>query len=222
MIAGDIIRKVRDGLQDDNQVRWTDSELLDYLNAAILMLALVRPDSSQKNVAHKLTAGTKQSIPVDGLRFLKVSRNLGADGNTPGYPVTDAKLATLNALDRSWHKKTGKTYISSYAFDEKIPKEFYCHPPVSSSVNVYVDLYYSASPVPIIDIEDEDPLIADDVYEAPIKMWMLHLAFAKELSSVSSQQLSARYENSFYQALGIKSKVDLNISPNKIKEVNIT
>ena len=222
MIAGDLIRKVRDALQDDNKVRWSDDDLLDYLNSAMLMLATVRPDSSSKNVAHKLNAGTKQAIPADGLRFIKISRNLGADGTTPGYPVTDTKIDTLNALSRTWHKKSGKTSVSSYAFDVKIPKEFYCYPPASSSVNVYVDLYYSMTPRVITDIEDVDPLTPDDIYDPVIRTWMLRDAFAKELSSVTSQQLSARYENSFYQSLGIKSKVDLNISPNKIKEVNVT
>lgn len=219
MQASDVIDDVRKTLNDNSEIRWTTDELISYLNAAMLQVALVRPDASAKTEAIQLVAGTKQSIPSGGLRLLDVIRNMGTDGATPGYPVTPVDRTNLDLSNRLWHKTAGKTAIKNFSFDEKTPKTFYCTPPVSSTTAVYAEISYSDSPTPVTAVGDTLPL--DDVYRMPLHDWVLRMAFGKEIASSRSQALSARYENAFYQSLGIKSRADIAVTPNAKPEVKI-
>lgn len=212
--ANSIITGVAGELNDPKSVRWTLADKVRYLNLAQRMVVLVRPDANSTTQAVKLVAGTKQSIPNDGLVLLDFVRNMGADGLTPGYPVRETDRKVLDSFNRLWHKASGKSFITEYSFDDRVATDFYVTPPVSSTVDVWGEIVYSKTPtVVLIDALDVTLDLAD-VYEVPIREWMKREAFAKEISSQASVQMSARFEQSFYQALGIKWQADKAVSPN--------
>ena len=83
--AQHILSRVRNILQDNTGVRWTDGEMFDYLSDAQREIANLRPDATAVHSNVQLATGTEQSIPTDGLRLIKVVRNMsGTAANATG------------------------------------------------------------------------------------------------------------------------------------------
>ena len=70
LTPNNIFTRVADTLQDVGNVRWTSAELLRYLNDGRRELAINKPDIYSEHSSVALVAGTKQSIPSDGNRFI--------------------------------------------------------------------------------------------------------------------------------------------------------
>ena len=89
-----ILSRVQNILQDNTNVRWTEGELLDYLNDGQREIVNLRPDSTATHSNVSLSAGTEQSIPTDGLRLIKVVRNMSGTGTD----ATGARTIKINVI----------------------------------------------------------------------------------------------------------------------------
>jgi hypothetical protein len=198
---------------DEKYDRIKVEDWLEYYLAALSQLVLVRPDVNIATGPIKLVAGTKQTIPSDGLRFIDISRNLGDDGLTPGTPVTPIDRYVMDELISTWHSATGETSIDNYMFDLKTPKIFFNTPPVHATTDVYVDMNYSKSfdEVLIDDIETDD-IECDDTFINPVEDWMMKSAYEIDTDSPVNWNRSIKYEESFYRGLGIEFKSSAMIS----------
>ena len=78
--------------------RWTNIELLAWLNESYKAIVQVKPDANTANASIDLVDGTRQSIPADGLRLLDVIRN------TEGMAVSLIDRRYLDLSDRDWHR----------------------------------------------------------------------------------------------------------------------
>ena len=76
--GSDILSRVRDTLQDTTSVRWTDAELLRYLNDGQREVVNMKPDASALTTNVQLSTGTLQTIPSNGLRLIKITRNMSS------------------------------------------------------------------------------------------------------------------------------------------------
>lgn len=210
-----IVDEVRKTLNDKGSTKkWSDSDLTNYLNGALLQLALVRPDATAKTESALLVAGSKQTLPAGGLRLLDVTRNMGTNGTTPGAVVSVADKDSMGLFKSDWHSQAQASEVENYIYDERNPKTYFVSPPVTSSPAVYVEMVYSAIPTAVLSANLAVNIPVDDVYKGPVLDWMLHLSFGVEIISVNSQRLSKEYERSFYQSLGIKYTADIGYSPN--------
>lgn len=210
-----ILGDVRNTLNDEGSVqRWSDADIVKYYNAAILQLALVRPDATAVTSALTLVSGTRQTLPSGGLRLIRITRNMGADGLTPGVPVKRADEQTLGMFKPDWHTQTAAAAIKNYLYDDRDPKTYWVNPPSDGTGRVQG--IYSAAPTAetTVTVAAGALLAVDDVYLAPVKAWMLKEAFGVEISSLASQALSRQYEREFYQSLGIKYQGERAVSPN--------
>lgn len=208
-----LVDDVRNTLMDEGTTkRWSDDDLTLFYNSAVLQLALVRPDSTAKTSSVALAAGTKQSLPSDGLRLIRMIRNMGADGLTPGNSILKADHHQLDTYNRSWHSDTAASVVKNYTYDERNPKAYYVTPPITGTV--YAEIVYSAAParVATANIGTTD-IAVDDVYYGALKDWMLREAYQIEVSMVSEQR-ARTYERAFYQSLGLKYQTDRAASPN--------
>jgi hypothetical protein len=95
-----VIDRVQKTLQDTTGVRWpVVDELVLWVNDAQREIALLKPDASAKNVTVTLAVGTKQDIPSDGNRLLRVVRNMSAASSGVGkraVRMTRSLRATLH------------------------------------------------------------------------------------------------------------------------------
>jgi len=214
MQAITIVNNVAEELSDATFITWTKDELTDFLNSAQRQTALIRPDVSSSVENITLVSGTKQSIPATALRLLDIVRNMGADGNTAGKPIWPIPEKTLNSYRPTWHSETGKTVIKNFIYDEKTPNTFYVYPPAHATTTVIVEAKVSTSPADITDV-DNDAISIDDIYEGPLRHWMMYLAYSKETDSTESRDLARQQQASFYKSLTGKTQVDIALSPSK-------
>lgn len=211
MLASYPIRMARDALQDDGAVRWSLDDLIDYLNAAQYALVSVRPDAKSTIAAVQLASGTRQAIPSGGIRLLNVTRNMGADGVTPGKVVTLAQRNSFDLNRPGWHTDTAKTAIRHFFFDNRHPKDFYVWPPVHATIAVYVEMMYSVEPAmmplstdaPAYDAY-EDVIDVSGIFVNPLLEFMLYRAYQKDAETANAM-LASQHLQLFYSQLGIDS-----------------
>lgn len=129
MLAEGILVDVARAINDTAYARWTKDELVGYLNDGQRAIAMARPDAVSKRVTLPLGNGAGQTIPSDGERFLRLIRNMGADGATPGAAITYQDIDQLARGDPSWISATAAASIKHYLFDPADPTRYYVWPP---------------------------------------------------------------------------------------------
>ena len=70
--GANILSRVESTLQDTANVRWTEAELLNYINDGQREIANIQPSSTALHANVQLVTGTKQAIPSDGLKLISV------------------------------------------------------------------------------------------------------------------------------------------------------
>ena len=142
-----VIDRVQKTLQDTTGVRWpVVDELVLWVNDAQREIALLKPDASAKNVTVTLAVGTKQDIPSDGNRLLRVVRNMSAASSGVGKRA--GRIVSREVLDAQtpdWHDPlvTGDAahvaVVKHYIYDEQNPRNFYVYPGVATAASSFAE-----------------------------------------------------------------------------------
>ena len=211
MQASEILTQASDLLFDETNVRWPETELLRWMTAAQRQIVLHRPDAYAINQSVQLVAGTKQSLPSNGIRLLRVVRNMGSDGSTPGRAIRWIDQDIMDAHVPAWHTETAATAVKHAMTDERDPKNYYVYPPVPASPQVHVEIIFSSEPSALTD--GTDTIAIDSIYAGPILDFVLFRAFAKDTGHTVNERRSLQHLNHFHTALGVKSNIDLAMAP---------
>lgn len=208
ILASTIVDKAERILLDETNVRWTAQELLGYLNDGQRYIVLHKPDAYVKNEVVKLATGTKQSIPADGIKLIRLVRNMGATGNTPGKAIRWADMAMLDTNRPDWHADTESATVDHFLYDSLDHKNYYVTPPQPPSNQGYVELIYSTSPS---DVALSDPIVLDDVYTDPLFFAIMWKAHSKETSEANSAR-AAHYFDLLMQSITGKTAGESAVS----------
>jgi hypothetical protein len=213
MKVSDVISRARILLNDTDAAgfRWSNAELIDYINDAQLMIAVLRPDSSVGSAVATLVAGTKQALPAEGFRLMDVIRNVKAD-NAPGRAVRITDRDTLDMFEPSWHTRTPVAEVKHYIYDEANPLEYYVYPPVAAGTKI--DIRYTKRPAVVTQTTDE--LSLTDAYFEPTLMYVMYRSYLKDLEFAGNAALASQYLQAASGMLGVKLTKDNAFSP-KIK-----
>jgi len=216
----DVIDQVRYTIHDETAAsyRWTDAELIAYVNAASRQIVSIVPEANLTASIITITNTiAKQALPTGGIKFVKVLNNVSeADGTTIEGPVRQVEKDALDSYDPNWeYDTTIKTLASSsdffdhYCHDPRDKKAFYVYPPASGTA--YANVQYSAVPTAMTAVGDTIPL--DDEY---IEAYYAYVTF-RALTKESRDTLPAAYRqelwNNFLTALGQKLQADARVSP---------
>jgi hypothetical protein len=201
-----------DLLQDVTNIRWTEAELLRWLNDGQREIVLHLPEASATNTSVLLVAGTKQTLPTLGLRLLDLPRNMGVGGATPGRAIRLVQREVLDAQIPEWHNSTASVPVKHFMFDERNPRNYYVYPPVPASPPAYAEAIYSTAPT---DCTLGGNLNLDDIYGNVILDYILYRAYSKDAEYAANGQRATSYYQVFVSALGGKKSEDMNSSPNK-------
>lgn len=214
--VGELLARARRILQEvtTDGTRWTNEELLDWLNEAYASIVDIRPGANP--VAAELTcvAGTRQSIPAEAERLIDVVRNTAS--SAAGLAVTKTVREALDASRRRWHGEAQSEAIELFMFDELSPRHFYVYPPAASTAKL--EIIYSKVPVPHAagqaSPSSTEALRLPDTY-APILLDMvLARAFSKDAEAAANLQRATMHAQSAQAALGLKIQADAVSSPN--------
>ena len=189
-----LLSRIEDILQDTTSVRWPEAELLRYINDAQREIVNYRPESSAKTDNVQLVAGTKQTLPADGLRLIKVTRNMSdtSGGATGKRAVRIVNVDILNTQEPDWNDPNVSgdaahgTVVKHYIFDEDDPKNYYVYPGVSG--NAYLEIVYSKIPTDLSSASSN--LDIDDVYGNAVIDYVLFRAYQKDSEYAGNAQRS--------------------------------
>lgn len=212
-----VIDRVQAVLQDTTGVRWpVTGELVLWVNDAQREIALLKPDASAVNTTVTLAAGTKQEIPSEGNRLLKVVRNMSASSGGAGKrAIRLVDLSVLDSQTPNWHDPatTGDAahtnVVKHYSYEESNPRNFYVYPGVSG--NAYVELVYSANPATVT---LSDNLSIPDIFANAIMNYVLYMAYMKDAEFAGNENRASNHYQLFTTSVTGKGQIDAVTNPN--------
>ena len=221
--VGSVVNKARAVLQDTTSVRWPDDELIGWINDAQREIALIKPDASSKNETMGMIPGTKQSLPNDGLRLLRVVRNMtDASSNVGGRAIRLVSREILDAQQPEWHdpNTTGESafggVVKHYMYDEQDPLHFYVYPGISNALtgaNIpHIEIIYSGNPTDVT--QTTDNISIPDLYQNAILNYVLYMAYMKDAEYAGNAQRASSHYQIFTASVTGKGQVDVITTPN--------
>lgn len=215
--VGTVIRNAKLVLQEVTAAgtRWTNEELIGWLNESYQAIVQIKPDASSVNASVSLTQGTRQEIPQDGLRLIDVVRNTATASDKLGILVTTRRA--LDTTRRGWHADEQSTNIEQYVFDDQDPTRFYVYPPAASGAEI--EIIYSSTPKPHnqdqgLEALRNEPLRLNDSYAPVITDYILYRAYSKDAEHAANLNRAQMHMQSYMSALGQKVEIDRYNSPN--------
>lgn len=212
MLCSVILQNVNFVLDDPNDVKYSLTQKIAAINSALQALVSYRPDAASYTTMMLLVAGTRQTIPSDGVRLLKVIRNRGASGlSDAGRAIRKADMLVQDALIPDWHETTGQTVIDEYFYDSITPKDFYVYPPAPVSPVIGVDISY-VRVLPTI-TAGTDTLPVDDYFAPALQEWMLYSIMGSDDEQNPNYAVARSHQSTFFQLLQIKAASDGAVNP---------
>lgn len=210
---------------DADNLRWSDTELVSYINAAQRRIAALVPEANIIETAVTVSNGdVRQTLPSGGIKFIDVA-NYDNTNSVRGTSITRVELDALTTMAPEWSFLTAypthlawpdmatehtEVIVEHYAHDPRDPKVYYLFP--TRDTNFYVYLKYSANPTALSTLASTFDL--DDEYiNAAIHYVKYRMLWKSHRYSVSSSiRREAEYAK-FLAVLGIKLEADRRADP---------
>lgn len=183
-------------LNDAGQVRWTEAELLGWINLGLKEVVTFDPPAHTKTVAHALVAGAAQTLPSEALTLINITRNLAADGITPGRQIRRCDKSSLDAMFPNWEQEPKKSYTSNWMYDPRDPLSFDVSPPVLAGTKIEVT--YSYHPA---DVTAGEPMPISEKYIGALLDYIMYKSLAKETEQPESAKRAAAHFSAFTSAI---------------------
>lgn len=210
-----VIDKTQVILQDTTGIRWPDEELLGWLNDGQREIVLYKPNTFVRNTSVRLTTGTKQGLPADGVQLIDVVRNMGTNGSTAGRAIRITMREILDSQIPNWHTEAAQNEVKHYMYSMLDPKNFYVYPP--NTGNGFVELVYGAAPT---DATLNSTITLDDIYQTILVDYILYRAYSKDTEFAADTSRALSHQQAYLTALTGKAKVEIGANPNAMAPAN--
>jgi len=198
--AQDVIDRVRDLVQDTDANRWTDPEMLRWINDGLSATIAINPPAFAERVDLDIVAGAYQQLGPTHYRLLRILAG-----------VTLVDRDRLDAIDPGWEGSAQSDILFHYTYDEKNPREFYVYPPASANVVIQA-ASVAVHPDEIVTTAQDIPI--DPMYLPVMVDYLLFRAYSKHSKAQGNDQRSQAAYARYAQALGVKINTILAMSPN--------
>jgi len=199
--AQTIIDRTNHILQDRDNVRWSQAELLGWMNEGQLQIIDLQPSAYSKIRELQLVTGTRQTLPVDAIRLLDVIRNQDGIYNTS---VREVARIDLDTQVPNWHEHKPHRIVQHYMYDRQQLDVFYVYPPQpedSGSLGPgIVETLLAVIPPVLATVNDE--IAIKDIYAPPLVNYVLYRAYAKDSEASANIELKDMYFQQFMASLG--------------------
>lgn len=222
-----IIDDVAKILNDTEFDYWKVEDHLAALNAGMTALVILKPDATATAKEYQLSEGSRQSLPDGSALFtdaqgatlpkatklVRVIRNMGTDGLTPGRAVAIIDMDLLNAVRPDWHNSTPNAEAKHFMYDEKAPKLFWVYPPQPAANQGFVEVIYNAIPTPVTRYATDEYITLSDEYREALTYFVLFKAYSRDTDSANANK-ALQYYDAFKVALGLHQGGETNEDPN--------
>lgn len=202
--ASYIIGRARTLLVDESSVRFSDPELLGWVNDGQREIVTLRPDANQTVANLTMVNGTRQSLPADAYLLVDVYRNMGT-GTTPGRAVRKVEREYLDSSLPAWHSATPENDVQHYAYDPRTPRTFFVFPPAIAGR--VVEIAYSAAPALLA--TTGATIGIDDAYANVLLDYVMYRSLAKDSEHPANAERAIAYRRAFENSLGLKAQADV-------------
>lgn len=211
--AQNVTEEVRRVIHDEIVTyRWSDDELIDYINAATRQIVSILPDANTIETIETMTASqARQVLPAGGIKFIKVARNYNDGGSQAEGPIRYVEKDALDTFDPDWEydttiKSAGTAnFFEHYCHDPREPDVYYMYPP-SPTGTKRAAIVYSATPTEITVLGDTVPL--GDEYRNAIVQYTVYRALTKESRETLPDAFRQELWQNFIGALGLQSQAE--------------
>ncbi|WOB06469.1 DUF6682 family protein [Piscinibacter gummiphilus] len=221
-------------------VRWTQREKIGYFNDGCKAIAKYLPSSCARVDAFKLEPGTRQFIglipaarvrtgdgstatDVRGNFLQSLTRNMGADGQTPGRVIRIVDREVMDANNPAWHTEEDSV-VTAFMYDPRFPKYLYVYPAVPNGQDVWVEgsmlidppelavpgsaNYYAAngSATEVIPI--------DDRYVDELVQYILARCYMKDAEFAGNERQAVIHTNAFVTSINAIGTALNGVNPN--------
>jgi len=209
ILATTIINRVSAQLMDINNVKWSRTQLLDWISSGQRMIVVIAPSATNTIAVVQLVPGTRQAIPTNGWMLLDILRNMGPSGTIPGRGIRIISRKLLEAFNSNWHADTQADPVKHYLFDPQDQESFFVYPP--STGNNRIEINYSAVPAPLT--SESQPLGVPDAYEEAMCHYVMFRALSKNAEFADDAKAS-KYLDLFNGLMGSKVTAEQANDPN--------
>lgn len=212
----DIINRAKNILHEVTRdgTRWTNSELMVWLNESYQAIVQVDPSACSKTEWVDLKPGTRQRIPLGGTRLLEVVRNVAPASRAEGVLIASRKQ--LDTTRRGWHREERTIDIEQYVFDPMNPVEYYVYPPAAEGTKLEIIFSYVPSQHSIEGMSAYGECIRIPDSYAPVMVdYILYRAYSKDADHAVNLNRATMHQGSFFNALGTKIQAENSTSPNQ-------
>jgi hypothetical protein len=210
----EILDRVTDLLLDkdraDDQARWSNDELIRWINDSRMAIITRKPSACSKIVTVALVAGSHQTVPSNGVQLLDIICNMGMDGASPGRSIRRTDRQNLDDDDLYWQSATQKVEISQFTYDDRTPKDYFVSPPAKAGTQIKI----SHAAIPDQVNAPEDSLdVGLEVMDAVVN-YVAFRAKSKD-SQFANAAEAAGFYGAFGDALGMQTQTQAAASPNQ-------
>lgn len=202
-------------LNDATKTRWPDAELLDWLNMGQREIALLKPNVYTRTLGLALVEGTKQVLASHHHALVRVVRNLGASGGTPGPAIRAVERVFLDTAFPEWHlTEYAAATVKGFMTDQADPRTFHVYPPQPTGTTQVIEVTVAMAPPPLASLASVISL--ESLYAPSLLDYLLFRAFAKDAatSPTNAERSKAAYQR-IMQNLGIRTQIDAAYTPDR-------
>ncbi len=201
-----ILNRASSLLNDEEHVRWSEAELLAWLNDG--QRAIARGPATDVYVVRDTitaVAGTVQSLPTNGIRLVDVIKNTSGGG-----AIYQSDYALVDMLSSSWRAATAGA-AENYFYDERNPTEFEVYPPQAGGEGI--EIVYNAQPT---DALITGNISISDMYADTLIDYVVYRGLSKDTEDASPELGRATaFYRAFLLGVGYKDVADAQIEPRR-------
>lgn len=209
------IDRARYQLHDADAVRWSDAELLAYLNDGLRQIVTIKPEANTLEALFTpADTSALQTLPAGGVKFIKATFNEAAGGGKTAS-IRFCEKDVLDTFLPGWSSDApiapnADSYYEHYMHDPRDPTRFYLYPQPAPAYPLWI--MYTAVPTELTLTTDTFPL-ADQYLEAA-SQYIVYRALTKEgRYSVGPEARRRELWEAFLTVLGVKRQVTREVSP---------
>ena len=199
-------------LQDEDHVRWTVVELIEWINEGVGALIRLKPAVAARRGVFALKPGARQTLDGSDVQLIDIVCNLAADDVTPGRAVRMTDRHLLDSTDPNWQAMAQSTTVRHYLYDDRVPTVFYVYPP--AAVGAKVEVIRAVVPDEVANAADSVGLSIE--YADSLLNYVVFRCLSKD-SEYAGAQMATGYYNAFTASMGAGETGEQNATPtNKV------
>ncbi len=184
-------------LQDEQHVRWTTDELIEWINEGVGAIVRLKPAAAARRGTFALAPGARQVLDGGDVQLLDVVCNLGIDDVTPGRAVRKTDRHLLDSTNPDWQHMPASMTVRHYTYDDRVPTTFFVYPPAAPGARV--EIFRAVLPDDVVNIEDNVLLSIE--YADSLLNYVVFRCLSKD-SEYAGAQMATGYYNAFTASMG--------------------